>query len=57
MRLMRQGALRIDMSSSAPLRRQALAARLDAAGQRFLDVPAAAPLRRRVSRTAWSRSA
>jgi len=44
--LLRKGSLLVDMSSSAPLRTRALAARLDAAGLEFLDAPVSGGVKR-----------
>jgi 3-hydroxyisobutyrate dehydrogenase len=44
--LLRPGTVVIDMSSSAPLRTRALAARLAAAGLRFLDAPVSGGVKR-----------
>ncbi|HSW25309.1 MAG TPA: NAD(P)-dependent oxidoreductase [Burkholderiaceae bacterium] len=51
MRLMRKGALLIDMSSSAPLRTQALAAQLHDAGHDFLDAPVSGGVKRALDGT------
>ena len=49
--LLRKGSLLIDMSSSAPLRTRALAARLDAAGLEFLDAPVSGGVKRALDGT------
>jgi len=49
--VLRAGSLLIDMSSSAPLRTRALAARLGAAGLRFLDAPVSGGVRRALDGT------
>jgi len=49
--LLRRGAVLIDMSSSAPLRTRALAARLAAVGIDFLDAPVSGGVRRALDGT------